>query len=69
MWRRPSAAEGADGLAGGRRSARGVRRGDRQLVVGAPEPAQPGDGLVGQRVAGAGRGQHQGVELADPGRR
>ena len=67
MWRRPSAAERADGLAGGRRCARGERRGDRQLVVRAPDPGQPGDGLVGERVAGAGRGQHQRVELADPG--
>ena len=36
-------------------------------MAGTPDAGEPGDGLVGQRVGGAGRGQHQGVELADPG--
>ena len=67
MCRRPSRAERAHRLAGGRRRGGGVRRGDRQLVAGAPEPGQPGDGLVGERVGRAGGGEHERVELADPG--
>ena len=68
MWRRPSArkARTASPVAGGALEAYAAVTGS--LWCGAPEPGQPGHGLVGERVAGAGRGQHQGVELADPGR-
>jgi hypothetical protein len=62
MWRRPSArkARTASPVAGG------VRGADRQLVVAAPQPRQPGDGLVGERVRGAGGGQDERVQLAHP---
>ena len=70
MWRRPSARNCAHGLTGGRGSGRGERRGHRAACGAWPQtPGQPGDGLVGQRVAGAGGGEHQRVELADPRRR